>query len=213
MTAEKIAADFSKYRIKTIEGDFCECKRKTVRLPGKDRGITIVSFGTTFGNFAPEAAVACLGSLHRNVLKPGETALFSLDSTQDTEMIQSAYGNNITAQFFLNGLNYACGLAGLKGLDPDAFSYEVRFNKETKFVEMDLVSQSQQILTGGSDVPRVVLESGESLRVGQSRKLSEYDWKDVFQQSGYEIETCLPDMSRQSRYNIWVVRAGPGGVV
>ncbi len=208
MTADKIRDLFPVSRTKTLESDFCACSREVV-LPGEDTGLAMMSFGTTFGNFTPEGAVECLENLRRKVLKPGEMAFFSLDSTQEDSMIQPGYGNNITAQFFLNGLVYACQLAGLAGLNPDAFSYTASFNPESKFVEMNLVSAERQVLR--CSLGSITIEKGEAIRVGQSRKLSEDGWEEIFTKSGYEIVSCLPDLSRKSRYNVWAVQAGPGG--
>ena len=209
MTKRAISSIISLEKCLLTQSDFRQCAAVLPqRLPNSSRGAVFI--GTTVGNPEPEEAITLLRYLSGEVLRPGEAAWIGADSTRNSDVLAQAYGNDVTAQFFLNGLMFAARSAGLSGLDYNAFNYEIRFNQLTDFVEMDLVSQKRQTMID-ADGNQAVLEDQEPIRVGQSRKPSAEKWRQIYGLCGFAVEGALTYPGKRSDYNIWQVRALPGG--
>jgi len=74
---------------------------------------TILSLGSSIGNFKRHEAASFLGGFAR-ILQPGDTMLLGIDSCHDPDKVLHAYNDRdgVTHQFILNGLLHANQLFG-----------------------------------------------------------------------------------------------------
>lgn len=131
------------------------------------RPTTVVAVGNTLGNFPSAQCAAILQQASGAFVGQGDKLLVGVDCTRDQDVLRMAYGNDITAVFFINSLLYLNQVMRAD-FDITKFNYITAWNQKTSGVDMFIVSEQDQ--TVQYDGGRIKLAKGEQILVGTSRK-------------------------------------------
>src|SRR5436190_2046438 len=154
-----------------IAATFLDGLHQAVRLRERNLPLAVLFLGSTFGNFAPDAAEQFLSQV-RHLLLPGDFLYLSTDLEQETGRMIAAYDDpaGVTAAFNFNLLDRINReLQGSFVLSQ--FRHEARYNEREHRVEMHLRSLVSQRVTIGQDFA-VELREGETIRTECSYKFS-----------------------------------------
>lgn len=133
----------------------------------KPRPKTILSMGSSIGNFPRDAAVKFVNGF-ASVLSPVDTMIIGLDACQDPGKVHAAYNDRdgVTHNFTLNGLKHANRLLGSEAFDMGKWEavgkYDVPGGRHQAFVSPRL----------DVEVLGVRIRKGELIRIEESYKYS-----------------------------------------
>lgn len=162
------------------------------RTPAARRVVFIP--GSTIGNFTELEATRFLAQLARQGAR-GDGLLIGVDLRKPRERIERAYDEpeGLTAAFIGNVLsvvNRECGV----DLDPERFSYRMRYDEERGRVEMGLVSLWAQ--TVRIDGVELRFGRGEYVQVENSQKYSLEGFRALAVQAGWSPSRTWYDPER-----------------
>lgn len=168
--------------------------------------VQLMLLGGTYGNFSMRDRDRMLEAAHP-VLKDERSNFFiSTDSTRDEPTLRRAYGQEVSKDYFLEGLTFAHTLVGVPKPDARKFEFQMRFSDTRDRVELRLISAAEQayffgggVLMGlGQTLNRgIIYEEGERILCGQSNKPLREDLREEFATAGY---TVLSDMPYEEAY-------------
>ncbi|HUS30328.1 MAG TPA: L-histidine N(alpha)-methyltransferase [Kofleriaceae bacterium] len=164
-------------------------------------GKTLVFFtGSTIGNFEPHEAVAFLSSLQR-VAGTNARLLLGADGTRDPETLVPAYddGDGVTARFAMNALAHLNRTRGAS-FDPGKFRYRAIWNEMYSRVEMQLVSQCDQLVRVGGDDVR--FRTGEPLVTEYSYKHTPHAMRGILLAAGWHVRQVFTATEQPMR--LWL---------
>ncbi|SFH39311.1 dimethylhistidine N-methyltransferase [Palleronia marisminoris] len=187
-TADDLRGRYPDLRIVPLVGDFSQ----PLDLPQPVMDHPKVGFfpGSTIGNLGPRAARALLRNARtwRNV----QGFILGFDLVKNQRELVAAYDDarGVTARFIGNilvRLNRETGA----NFDPEAFSYEARWNAEATRIDMRLVSTRQQVVDLAGT--RIAFEAGESIHVSASRKFTPDSLAALVGSAGWKLDRTLTD--------------------
>jgi len=140
------------------------------RRPGEQ--LLVLFLGSTIGNFDRPADVKFLRAVRR-ILQPGDALLLGTDLIKPTPQMLDAYDDSlgVTAAFNLNLLARINRELGGNFVLPQ-FRHEVRFNSETRSIEMHLRSLRNQNVSISRAGLTVTFHEGETIWTESSHKYS-----------------------------------------
>jgi dimethylhistidine N-methyltransferase len=145
------------------------------------------SFGTSFGNFSPNAGREFLKKIN-STMKSGDLFLIGLDLIKDKQILESAYNDSlgVTAQFNLNVLSRINDELDAD-FNLDNFLHYSIYNKEDQRIEMYLKSLVRQsIIISKSDL-LLNLEKNELIHTEYSHKYSLDQIRELLESVGFKI--------------------------
>jgi L-histidine Nalpha-methyltransferase len=143
-SAETLRARYPGLVVHEVVGRFTEDLDRLGPGGGPDAGRMIVFFGSTLGNFHPEATVPFLRRLAA-LTGAEDSLLLGLDLVKDPAVLEAAYNDRqgITAAFnrnILRGFNRATGA----DFDPERFAHRAFYDPENAWIEMRLRATAPQ---------------------------------------------------------------------
>ena len=150
--------------VTAIAADFTQNWAFTENIP---QGRRIVFYpGSTLGKFAPAAQKDFIGQLAKVVGTQGGI-LLGVDLHKDSVVLQRAYddASGITAEFNRNMLAVVNARTG-SNFEPNNWQHQARYNSKMRRIEMELVAQSAQSVTIGTQTltfaPEAVIRTEHS---------------------------------------------------
>jgi L-histidine N-alpha-methyltransferase len=170
-----IAAELPGLEVEPVVGDF---ERHLDQLPRHPRRL-LVFLGSTIGNLEPAQRHRFLSGVRRS-LAEGDSFLLGVDLVKDERRLVAAYDDSagVTAAFDKNMLAVLDRELDAD-FDPDAFDHRAVWNAEAEWIEMHLVSRTDQEVHLGALGLVVPFTAGEPLRTEVSAK---------FRRTGIEAE-------------------------
>ncbi|MCX7620688.1 MAG: L-histidine N(alpha)-methyltransferase [Acidimicrobiales bacterium] len=164
--AERLAQDYPGLSVHAVIGDFEHHLRA---LPTEGRRL-VAFLGSTLGNFAPEERKDFLSQL-AGILRPGDSLLLGTDLVKDVGRLEAAYNDaaGITAEFNLNVLRMLNRELGAD-FNLDAFVHHAFFDPVNEWIEMQLVSATEQRVQVSAVDLIVDFSNGEQMRTEISAK-------------------------------------------
>lgn len=164
---------------------------RTRRFIGGKGAVLFTALGNTLANYDAEQ-VRCFLTETMKVFAENSNRkmLLGFDCRIDDGGLNKAYGNDITALFFLNSLRYLNKLLDTD-LKIENFDYDIEITRELygKNVKMYLiprVDQSTQAVWGGR-ARLINLQKGQRILVGDSRKFSQDSVIDFVGSAGLKL--------------------------
>lgn len=191
-SASRLESQYARLEVRPIIGDYLQ--ELTLPLSRDERARPIVTFfpGSTLGNFEPEQAVQFLARI-RKMGGPRQRFILGTDLPKDPILLEAAYDDaaGITARFNLNVLRVVN--ERFRGnFDLDSFRHRAVYNRESKRMEMHLVSTTRQTVTVLGE--RFDFIEGEALVTEHCYKYSVPEIRLMLQQAGFDlIRTCTDD--------------------
>lgn len=184
-----LAERFPNLNLAGVVGDFEE---HLWALPQGDRRM-IVLLGGTIGNFEPTSRAAFLASI-RTVLAPGDWLLLGTDLVKDAAKIERAYNDasGITAEFNRNVLAVMNRELGAD-FDVDAFAHRAWFDAANSWIEMQLVSTTDQRVTIAALDTHIDIAADEAIRTEISAKFQPDGIAGELTQAGFRTEAFWTD--------------------
>ncbi|HEY8191506.1 MAG TPA: L-histidine N(alpha)-methyltransferase, partial [Alphaproteobacteria bacterium] len=164
----------------TCRGDFMSAAH------GFDPADVVLFLGTTISNFEPEAAALLLARIAADYLKPGGLLVIGQDGNQDAESLSHCYDDrrHHTAAFVMNGLRQIRRDI-LTNIDLSQFRYRAQFDRESRMMRMGIESKADQAYD--IDGQAVDFAAGEFIQVGQSRKYTGDEVREMAAAAGYAV--------------------------
>ena len=173
--AAAIAAEYPGTAVHAVVGDF---EHHLGAIPQEGRRM-VAFLGSTIGNFAPAERKGFLADVAGN-LRPGDSLLLGTDLVKDVGRLEAAYDDSqgVTAAFNQNVLHVVNRELGAD-FDVDAFAHRAFFDTDAEWIEMRLVSATDQTVTIADLDLSIDFAAGEELRTEISAK---------FRREGVEAE-------------------------
>jgi len=126
----------------------------------------------------------------RGILEPGDSLLLGTDLEKPSSQLLRAYDDElgVTAAFNLNLLARVNRDLGAN-FDLRQFAHEARINRETRSVEMHLVSKRRQSVTVPAAEVVVEFVQGESIWTESSHKYAVEEIIETAARAGFRCET------------------------
>ena len=136
--------DIEHISIVGFEREYLEGLREVAGHRRDEEQLLVLFLGSTIGNFDSPADVKFLREVRR-VLQPGDALLLGTDLIKPIPQMIAAYDDElgVTAAFNLNLLGRINRELGADFVLSD-FVHDARFNRETRSIEMHLLSRRQQ---------------------------------------------------------------------
>lgn len=192
-TASDLCGAFPQIPILPVCADFT-CSFE-LPVPPVDASHVAVYFpGSTIGNFTPSAARRILDQIAGQV-GSGGGLLIGIDLQKDHEILCSAYddADGITAAFNLNLLDRIERELDAS-LDCDGFEHRAIYNESEHRIEMQLVSQRDQVIRLGQQFFPV--NSGESITTEYSHKYSVKSFERLAAKAGFSLHKHWIDANK-----------------
>ena len=190
-TLTMMAADFPQIEMLGVAVDFAQ----GLDLDAELRGEPVIFFypGSSIGNFAPDAALHFLRSIHRHcTARPGSGLLIGVDTKKDKARLDAAYDDSlgVTAAFNRNVLHHVNRVL-VCDFDPAAFAHRGFYNAVEGRVEMHLEAMTGQAvaLPGG---PRV-FRAQERIHTENSYKYALPEFHAILDRAGFATTRCWQD--------------------
>lgn len=162
-------------------------------LPYPVKGESVVVFfpGSSIGNFEPERAVELLRTVGHKV-GPGGGLLIGVDLKKDPALLHAAYNDSqgITAAFNKNMLSHLNGEFAAN-FEPERFDHHAFYNAEKGCIEMQLVSQCDQLVSVAGKTIRFT--QGEGLHTESSYKYTIEEFQALAGRAGLEPVSVWQD--------------------
>ncbi|HEX7051232.1 MAG TPA: L-histidine N(alpha)-methyltransferase [Longimicrobiales bacterium] len=165
-TAAALRAEYPGVRVMPLVADITADFTVTEVRPGP----TLFAFlGSTIGNFDEAGATALLRRV-RAAMRTGDRLLLGADLDKDPAVLEAAYNDasGVTAEFNRNALRVVNRELGAD-FDPDAFTHRAIYDRDSRRIEMHLISKRAQTVTI-PDVGAFHFREGESIRTEISCK-------------------------------------------
>ncbi|HEU5170588.1 MAG TPA: L-histidine N(alpha)-methyltransferase [Gemmatimonadales bacterium] len=192
-TAERLRREYPGLQIDPAVADIAEepCIPRDLPAPA-----LVIFLGSTIGNFYPPAAIRLLTRV-RAGLRPGDRFLMGVDLRKDPAVIEAAYndGQGVTAEFNRNMLRVLNDELGAE-FDVDAFEHLAFYDRETRRIEMHLVSTRQQRVHIPG-IGEIRFAAGETLRTEISCKHDVPSIAELFAAAGLRLESWQADAERR----------------
>jgi L-histidine N-alpha-methyltransferase len=181
--AAELIRDYEGLQVDAVVGDF---HRHLGAIPPGDRRL-VCFLGGTIGNLDPSQRSAFLRDV-RSITGPGDAVLIGLDLVKDVDTLVRAYddASGLTAAFNRNALSNLNRRFGAD-FDPDAFEHLALWNSEEQWIEMHLVSRTDQTVTVDALGITVDFRSYERMRTEISAKFSPGQLSAELSDAGFDI--------------------------
>ena len=202
--ARAIASLIDRYPIVHVHAVIADFERHLQFVPPPTGRRLVLFFGSTIGNFEPQARRILLAQL-RDLLGPDGRLLLGVDLVKDHRVLRAAYDDaaGVTAAFnrnILHVLNRA-----LDGdFHPEAFRHLALYNAEASRIEMHLVADQPQRVQLRKLPLTVELGAGESIWTESSYKFTRASTEAMFTDAGLAIEAWYTD--RDQRFGLVLAR-------
>ncbi len=186
-------SDLDSVRVIALERDFLEGLSEVATRREDGQHLLVLFLGSSIGNFECENAVSLLTSI-RATMKAGDALLLGTDLEKEVARIIAAYDDplGVTAAFNLNLLARIN-----RELDADFnlqnFKHHVKFNRQTRDVEMYLQSTCRQTVRINKAGFSTVLSAGESILTERSHKYSLDEVSAIIQEGGFRCQEQFVD--------------------
>ena len=192
-------------RVQPICGDWIEGLAAAVRSRCSDRPVLLLFLGSSIGNLDRESMVSFLRQLHSH-LQPGDFFLLGADLVKDTKTMLAAYDDptGVTAAFNLNVLGRVNRELGAN-FHLRSFAHEVRWNSESRRIEMHLRSGRHQTVC--IEALETVFEfcAGETIWTESSHKFTEQELESYAHLSGFSPVHTWVDLQWRFAESLWRV--------
>ena len=184
-----LAAEYSQAEVRGVVGDF---DRHLHLLPNTGRRL-VVFLGSTIGNLGPLERKWFLAELAGG-MSSGDAFLLGTDLVKDPARLEAAYDDpgGVTAAFNRNVLAVLNRELGAD-FDVEGFRHRARFDADNEWMEMQLRTESAQLVTiDGLDMT-VDLEAGEGVRTEISVKFRRSVVEAELAEAGLELAQWWTD--------------------
>jgi EasF-like predicted methyltransferase len=152
---------------------------KSPALAGRPK--SVLSMGSSIGNFTKASASAFLGALSA-ALQPGDRLLIGIDACRDPRKVFHAYNDadGVTHRFILNGLKHANQLLGREEFDIanwrviGEYRYDAAGGRHVAFV-----TPRRDVTIDG-----ILVRKDEKIQIEESNKFSSDEANQLFGQAG-----------------------------
>lgn len=153
----------------------------------------VVLLGGTIGNFEPAERQTFLRSI-RSVLDIGDWFLLGTDLIKEPSRIERAYNDDrgITAEFNRNVLTVLNRELGAD-FDVDAFEHRAWFDPDNRWIEMQLISETDQLVTIAALGEQIQIGAHEPIRTEISAKFAPAGIADELVAAGFETDAFWTD--------------------
>jgi len=140
--------------------------------------------GSTIGNMEPEQALKLLRNM-AELVQPQGGVLIGVDLKKDAAILEPAYDDRqgISAAFALNGLEHLNQTLGMD-FQTDKFHYIAPYDPEKGRIEMQLISQGDQVIHLGEIA--IPLAAGEPIVTEHSYKYSVEEFQTLAIAAGFQ---------------------------
>jgi L-histidine Nalpha-methyltransferase len=197
-TVRRVAGDLVReypgLRVHAVVGDFAE---QMDALPEAVHPRLILFLGGTIGNFRPPEARIFLEALAAR-MQPGEYFLLGTDLVKDVARLEAAYDDQagVTAEFNRNVLRVLNHTLGANFV-PEEFDHRAFYDRTHQWIEMRLVSRSDQWVR----LPQIDLElhfePGDEIRTEISAKFDRPRVETMLASCGFELLEWHTDPENQ----------------
>lgn len=143
---------------------------------------TIMSLGSSIGNFTPNEAKEFVGQFAGH-LGPKDTLLIGLDASQDARKVYDAYNDrdDVTHNFTMNGLKHANALLGHEAFNINEWEAigQVISDRDGCRHRASLVPLKDVIVEG------IPIKQGEKIRIEESFKYNAAEAEALWRKSGH----------------------------
>lgn len=149
------------------------------RPENADRPKTILSIGSSIGNFTREEAVGFVGQF-ADILKESDSFIVGLDACQDPEQVYHAYNDRdgVTHQFTLNGLHHANTLLGYEAFRIADWTAHGEYDQECERHRAFVVPVKDTEVLGFH------VQKGEKVRIEESYKYNTAQSSHLWSEAG-----------------------------
>src|SRR5260221_4437543 len=164
--ASAVAQEYEGVWVHGVVGDF---ERHLELLPGGGKRL-IAFLGGTIGNLYPAPRARFLRGI-AGAMRPGDAFLLGTDLVKDHARLHAAYNDarGVTAEFNRNVLRVLNRELGAD-FDPSAFEHVARYDADNEWIEMALLSTSDQTVFIDDLDLTVAFGAGEEIRTEISAK-------------------------------------------
>ena len=184
-----IGAEYPGVPVHAVVGDF---ERHLGQLPRDGRRL-VAFLGSTIGNFAPPERKSFFADLAGN-LRPGDALLLGTDLVKSVARLEAAYDDSqgVTAAFNRNVLRVV-NRALDANFDLDHFHHRAFFDSTNEWIEMRLVSQTEQTVRVGALDLTVHFANGEEMRTEISAKFRRSSIEAELADAGLDLVRWMTD--------------------
>jgi len=181
-------SDIESVSIIALAREYIEGLNEVAAMRTKGQRILVLFLGSTIGNFSHPADALFLREV-RQILQPGDALLLGTDLEKPIDKLLIAYDDplGVTAAFNLNLLARIN-----RDLDAnfnlDRFQHQARFNKQTRSIEMHLLSVTKQTVSIPAADLTVTFEANETIWTEASHKYSLSEVQNITSASGFDLE-------------------------
>lgn len=181
--AATIAEAYAGVHVHAVVGDF---EHHLDRIPSEGQQLTAF-LGGTIGNFQPDARAAFLKAVAAR-MSDGDTFLLGTDLVKDRSRLELAYDDptGVTAAFNKNVLTVINRELG-GNFDLDTFEHVAFFDEENEWMDLNLASTIDQVVTVADLDLEVSFEAGELMRTEISAKFRFDRIRDELGDAGLEV--------------------------
>jgi len=186
---ERELSDIDAISIVGFEREYLDGLLEVAAYRKSGQRLFVLFLGSTIGNFDRPAGVKFLADV-RGILEPGDSLLLGTDLEKPSSQLLRAYDDElgVTAAFNLNLLARVNRDLGAN-FDLRQFAHEARINRETRSVEMHLVSKRRQSVTVPAAEVVVEFVQGESIWTESSHKYAVEEIIETAARAGFRCET------------------------
>jgi L-histidine N-alpha-methyltransferase len=178
---------------------------RTVSQDHPEGQVLALFLGSSIGNLERSCIPAFLSGIHSS-LKPGDLFLLGTDLVKDIDTMLTAYNDptGVTAAFNLNLLGRINRELNAD-FDLRSFVHQVRWNAESRRIEMHLLStRNQTVFIRALDV-QVFFSAGETIWTESSHKFSSHELMDLAQSANYTPLASWVDREWPFAESLWRV--------
>jgi L-histidine Nalpha-methyltransferase len=167
--------------------------------------VLVLFLGSSIGNLERSGIPAFLSGI-RSSLRPGDLFLLGTDLVKDVDVMLAAYDDptGVTAAFNLNLLGRINRELNAD-FDLRSFVHEVRWNAESRRIEMHLVAtRTQTVFIRALDV-QIFFEAGETIWTESSHKFSSHELTDFAHSAHFSPLASWVDRDWPFAESLWRV--------
>lgn len=170
-----------------VEGFVCDFTQDLGGFKAEDPCL-FAFLGSSIGNFEPDEGVDLLRLL-RDHLKSGDDLLIGVDLVKPTEVLESAYNDElgVTAEFNRNILRVINDRVG-SDFAPESFEHVAFFNKKKRRIEMHLAATEEQTVDLGLIGGELELSQGDLIRTEYSYKYTRERVDELLGSAGFRLQ-------------------------
>jgi dimethylhistidine N-methyltransferase len=203
---ERELRDIDSISIVGFEREYLDGLREVAARREDGVHLMVMFLGSTIGNFDRPADVKFLREIRR-ILQPGDSLLLGTDLEKPLHQLLAAYDDSlgVTAAFNLN-LLARINRELEADFDLAQFKHQAKFNRQSRSIEMHLLSKVDQVVSVPRAETLITFASGETIWTETTHKYSRHELLQMAMAAGFRCEAQWVDADWPFAENLWIAQ-------